>query len=213
MVESTYLPGLAIQNPPRHSALVRVTHWINSFSFFALVVSGIAILIAHPRLYWGETGAVGMPSLFDLPIPFMLGHSGWGRYLHFLAAWVCVLNGVIYVLSGLLTQHFRKHLVTRGSAEDSYNILQRLAYTAVVFALFPLIIVTGLAMSPAITSVIPALVDVFGGQQSARTIHFFVANFLVLFFFVHIVMVSLAGFITPVRAMITGHASPRKESS
>jgi thiosulfate reductase cytochrome b subunit len=213
MLESAYLPGIAIQNSPRHSALVRLTHWINSFSFFALVVSGVAILIAHPRLYWGETGAVGMPSLFDLPIPFMLGHSGWGRYLHFLAAWVCILNGLIYALSGFLTQHFRKHLVTRRGAEESYNILQRLAYTTVVFLLFPLIIVTGLAMSPAITSVIPALVDVFGGQQSARTIHFFVANLLVLFFFVHIVMVSLAGFTNPVRAMITGRASPRKESS
>src|SRR5580698_5084953 len=125
MQESPHLSGLAIQNAPRHSALVRITHWINSVSFIALIVSGVAILIAHPRLYWGETGAVGMPSLFDLPIPFVFGHSGWGRYLHFLAAWVCVLNGLIYTLSGFLTQHFRKHLVTRRSAKDSYNILQR----------------------------------------------------------------------------------------
>lgn len=178
-----------------HSGLVRATHWINTLSFFALIVSGVAILIAHPRLYWGETGGVGMPSLFDLPIPFMLGHSGWGRYLHFLAAWVCVLNGLLYVLFGLSNGHFRK---------QTYNALQRFTYTTVVFVLFPLIIVTGLAMSPAITSVVPALVDVFGGQQSARTIHFFLANFLVLFFLGHIVMVFMAGFTNPVRAMITG---------
>jgi thiosulfate reductase cytochrome b subunit len=213
MAESTYLTGLAIQSSPRHSVLVRVTHWINSFSFFALTVSGVAILIAHPRLYWGETGAVGTPSLFDLPIPFMLGHSGWGRYLHFLAAWVCVLNGLLYVLSGLLSRHFRKHLLPFAGTQDSYNVFQRLAYAAVVFVLFPLIIVTGLAMSPAITSVVPALVNVFGGQQSARTIHFFVANFIILFFLVHIAMVCLAGFTNPVLAMITGRAATRKESA
>jgi thiosulfate reductase cytochrome b subunit len=191
-----------------HSALVRVTHWVNTFSFFGLVVSGIAILIAHPRLYWGETGGVGTPSLFDLPIPFMLGHSGWGRYLHFLSAWACVVNGLLYGLSGVLTLHFRKNLLpARAVSADSYNGLQRLTYSIVVFVLFPLIIVTGLAMSPAITSVVPALVSVFGGQQSARTIHFFVASFLVLFFFGHITMVSLAGFVNPVRSMITGKSS------
>ncbi len=95
----------------QHSLLVRITHWITALSFFGLLVSGIAILIAHPRLYWGETGSVGTPSLFDLPIPFMLGHSGWGRYLHFFSAWVCVLTGLLYVLPGLVTQHFRKNLL------------------------------------------------------------------------------------------------------
>jgi thiosulfate reductase cytochrome b subunit len=196
-----------------HSALVRATHWVNSFSFFALVVSGIAILIAHPRLYWGETGGIGGPSLFDLPIPFMLGHSGWGRYLHFLSAWVCVLSGLLYGVSGLLTGHFRKDILpARMVSVDSYNVFQRLAYSAVVFVLFPLIVVTGFAMSPAITSVFPALVNLFGGQQSARTIHFFVAVFLVLFFFVHLTMVCLAGFTNPVRAMITGVTPAAKES-
>src|SRR6266853_916000 len=216
MAQSAYVPGLAIENSPRHSALVRVTHWINSFSFFALIVSGAAILIAHPRLYWGETGTVGTPSLIDLPIPFKLGHSGWGRYLHFLSAWACVLNGVLYGVSGLVTQHFRRDLLPSlhaSSETDSYNVLQRIAYAAVVFVLFPLIIVSGLAMSPAITSVAPALVNVFGGQQSARTIHFFAASFLVLFFFVHIAMVCLAGFTNPVRAMITGYTAARKEPS
>jgi thiosulfate reductase cytochrome b subunit len=196
-----------------HSALVRATHWVNTLSFFALVVSGIAILIAHPRLYWGESGGVGAPSLFDLPIPFMLGHSGWGRYLHFLSAWVCVVNGLLYVLSGLLTRHFRKDLLpARIVTADSYNVFQRLAYSAVVFVLFPLIVITGLAMSPAIASVLPALVSMFGGQQSARTIHFFVAICLVLFFFGHVAMVCLAGFTNPVRAMITGVAPAAKES-
>lgn len=242
MAVSTYAPRLAIHDSgvldsPRHSALVRVTHWIHTVSFLALVVSGVAILLAHPRLYWGETGAVGTPSLIDLPLPFLLvGQSGWGRYLHFLAAWVCVLNGILYVLSGLVTQHFRKdmlpsktdlawanigcvlsnHLRFRRPGEEefrSYNTLQRLTYLSVVFVLFPLIILTGLAMSPAITSVFPALVTSFGGQQSARTIHFFVASFLVVFLFVHIAMVSLTGFKTRMRGMIVGRAAAGKESS
>jgi thiosulfate reductase cytochrome b subunit len=241
MGDSAYLPGLAIPGSEvldslRHSALVRVTHWIHTLSFFALLVSGIAILIAHPRLYWGETGAVGAPALLDLPIPFTFGQSGWGRSLHFLSAWVSVLNGSLYALSGLFDQHFRRHLLParadvawgalwravsdhvrwqRPSEDESrsYNVLQRLAYLAVVFVLFPLMIVTGLAMSPAITSVFPALVNVFGGQQSARTIHFFAASFLVLFVLVHIAMVCRAGFWSRVGAMMTGHSVARKEPS
>src|SRR5271154_1611153 len=111
MAQSAHLGSLAIQNSadmdsPRHSGLVRITHWIHTLGFFALVVSGVAILLAHPRLYWGETGGVGTPSLIDLPLPFVIvGQTGWGRHLHFLAAWVCVLNGALYVLSGFLTQH------------------------------------------------------------------------------------------------------------
>ena len=184
----------------RHSAVVRITHWINTIAFFGLLVSGIAILLAHPRLYWGETGNVGTPSLIDLPLPFVLvGQSGWGRSLHFLSAWFCILNGLLYVLSGFLTRHFQwKH------SADSYNASQRIAYLVVVAILFPLMIWTGLAMSPAITSVFPALVTGLGGQQSARTIHFFIAAFLVLFLLAHVTMVCLAGFTSHVRAMITG---------
>jgi thiosulfate reductase cytochrome b subunit len=121
MAETTYLPGLAIRGPdslgsysldsPRHSAVVRFTHWVTAATFVALLVSGIAILIAHPRLYWGNTGGVGTPSLIDLPIPFVIGHSGWGRYLHFLSAWVCVLTGLVYAIHVLLTPHFRKNLL------------------------------------------------------------------------------------------------------
>jgi thiosulfate reductase cytochrome b subunit len=225
------IPHAESLDPPRHAAYVRLTHWIHTVSFFALVVSGIAILIAHPRLYWGETGALGAPSLLDLPLPFTFGPSGWGRSLHFLSAWVAVFNGGVYLCSGLLLQHFRRHLwlskrdlawgrlrrvvadhvrLKRPGEQDalSYNVLQRLAYLSVVFGLFPLMIVTGLAMSPAITSVVPALVNGFGGQQSARTVHFFGATLLVFFLLVHISMVCLAGFGNRMRAMITGHGAP-----
>src|SRR5262245_10616842 len=208
MAECAYPIALVIETAPRHSALVRVTHWINSASFIALIVSGIAILVAHPRLYWGETGAVGTPSLIDLPLPFIFGPSGWGRYLHFLAAWVSVLTGLLYGISGILTRHFRVHLLParsdltwsavgrvvsnhlrfRQPTDDeasTYNVVQRLTYLVVVFVLFPLMIWTGLAMSPAVTSVFPSLVTALGGQQSARTIHFIDASVLVIFLVVH----------------------------
>src|ERR1700730_10152107 len=107
----------------RHSALVRLTHWITTLCFFALLVSGIEILISHPRFYWGETGNVLTTPLFQLPIPasrstvptgynFRLpDQNGWSRYLHFQTAWIAVFTGLLYVLYGVLTSHFRKNLV------------------------------------------------------------------------------------------------------
>jgi len=107
----------------RHSALVRVTHWITALCFFALLVSGLEIVVSHPRFYWGETGNVLTPTLFKLPIPasrslvpsgygyVLPDQNGWSRYLHFQAAWVLVLTGLLYVIWGLLTGHFRKSLV------------------------------------------------------------------------------------------------------
>ena len=140
---------------------------------------------------------------------------------------------MVYLLSGFLTQHFRTHLMpskrelawgrffpviwahlrwSRPGEEEllRYNVLQRLAYLGVVFLLFPLIVLSGLAMSPAITSVVPALVNGFGGQQSARTVHFFLASLLVLFVAVHIVMVCRAGFTRRMRGMITGEIAAGK---
>ena len=230
MADSAYISGIAFEGRagaavgPRHAAMVRVTHWINTLSFLGLVVSGFGILLAHPRFYWGETGGVGTPSLFDLPLPFMLGGpSGWGRYLHFESAWLCVLNGLLHVASGVASGHFRKNLgVSRDELSwaamrrafarrvssrynpASYNVVQRMVYLSVIFVWFPLMIWTGLAMSPAVTSVFPALVTVLGGHQCARTIHFFGAVLLVLFVVVHIAMVWRAGFWKRVGAMITG---------
>ena len=238
MAEFAYALRLVIQtsdalDSPRHSALVRITHWIFTLSFVGLVVSGFAIILAHPHFYWGETGGLGTPSLFDLPLPTMLGGpSGWGRSLHFQSAWIAVLAGSLYAVSGILTQHFRSQLLParadlswrslrasildhlrfkRPVEEDSYNVLQRLSYLTVIFLIFPLIIITGFAMSPAITSVIPQFVTVFGGHQTARTIHFFLGDILVLFLLVHIAMVAVAGFSSRTRAMIPGRSATRKE--
>jgi thiosulfate reductase cytochrome b subunit len=243
MAESACLRGLAIQDSevrhaPRHSAVVRVTHWIHAASFIVLVLSGIGILLAYPRMHWGETGTVGTPSLFDLPLPFVLdvGLRGPGRYLHFLAAWVCLLTGLLYAVSGLYTQHFRRNLVPKKSdlglrsilkvvsnhlrlkrpteeESQTYNVLQRLSYLAVVFGLLPFMFISGFAMSPAITSVLPIFVNIFGGHQTARTLHFFAADLLVLFLFIHVAMVTLAGFTKRCRAMVTGYSTARKERS
>jgi Ni/Fe-hydrogenase b-type cytochrome subunit len=238
MGDAAFAPGVQLSrtnvvDKPRHSPLVRVTHWITALSFVGLLVSGIGILLSHPRFYWGETGGVGTPSLFDLPLPFMLGGpSGWGRYLHFQSAWVFIPNLLVYVAWGLVGRHFQKDVVpakgtlnwrqvrrylllARPSAgeERTYNVLQRISYLSVVFFLFPLLIWTGLAMSPALTSVFRWLVDVLGGHQTARTLHFFVSIALVLFVFVHVAMVWRAGFRRRVGAMITGRAGPAKEDT
>jgi len=137
MAESAYLPGSQSKNPPRILPLVRVTHWINSVSFLGARRQRYRHTYRSSRLYWGgEQVTVGVPSLFDLPIPFMLGHSGWGRYLHFLSAWACVFNGLLYGVSAYSRGHFRKDLLgpktNHDDAPGSYNALQRLAYSAVI---------------------------------------------------------------------------------
>lgn len=231
---------------PRHSAMVRVTHWLTAVCFFALLVSGVELIISHPRFYWGEEGNVNTASLFDLPIPasraavktgygyVLPDQNGWSRYLHFQAAWGAVLTGLLYMGYGAVTRHVRTNLAPSGNDLSwsvlsreivdhlrfkrpreadawSYNVLQRLTYLAVIFVLFPMMIWTGLAMSPAFTSAFPATVDVLGGHQSARTIHFFVTLSLVLFVAVHIAMIVLAGFRGRMRAMITGQVSVGKQ--
>jgi thiosulfate reductase cytochrome b subunit len=178
---------------------------------------------------------VGSPSLVDLPLPFVLDVPirGPGRYLHFLAAWICVFTGLAYVGSGLVNGHFVRRFLPkrgdltlravrevveshlrhpRGNAHPApeYNVLQRLAYAFVVFVLLPLLICTGLAMSPAVTSVVPGVVTIFGGQQSARTIHFFTTCALTIFVVLHVVLVWQAGFTTHLRAMITGRCGPAR---
>jgi thiosulfate reductase cytochrome b subunit len=226
----------------RHSRLVRVTHWLITLAFLALLVSGLEIVVSHPRFYWGETGNDNTAVLFKIPVAASRGlvptgydyvlpdQNGWSRYLHFESAWLLVLVGLAYLIAGLFNGHFRRNLMPnradifwkrlapsimghlrfqRPSAEElwSYNVLQRLAYLLVIFVLFPMIIWTGLAMSPAFVSAVPAAINILGGQQSARTLHFFLTGALVLFLLVHVVMVILAGFRSRMRAMITGRAA------
>jgi thiosulfate reductase cytochrome b subunit len=226
----------------RHSRMVRVTHWLITLAFLALLVSGLEIVVSHPRFYWGETGNDNTAVLFKIPVaasrnlvPTGYGYvlpdqNGWSRYLHFESAWLLVLVGFAYLIAGFFNGHFRRNLLPerthvspkqlahaivghlrfqRPGAEEawSYNVLQRLAYLLVIFILFPMITWTGLAMSPAFVSAVPAAVNILGGQQSARTLHFLLTGALVLFLLVHVFMVILAGFRSRMRAMITGRVA------
>ncbi len=235
------VPSRVKAGTPLHTAVVRITHWITTLCFLTLLVSGIEIVLSHPRFYWGEVGNVNTPYLFRLPVPASRGslptgygfvlpdQNGWSRYLHFQSAWIVVVTGLFYAISSLRTGHFRKNLLPaaadlswpvlsevitghfrfrrlRAIEASAYNVLQRLSYIVVIFVAFPLMIWTGLAMSPAFASAFPSAVTLLGGQQSARTIHFGVTLFLVLFLLVHIVMICGTGFRNRMRAMITGRS-------
>ena len=148
-----------------------------------------------------------------------------GRRWHFFFAWLFVLNGLAYGLWAVFSRHLTRDLIPAraqlrtigrsildhvllrhpaGEAAKRYNVLQKLAYLAAMFALLPLMVATGLTMSPGVDSALPGLLEVFGGRQSARTIHFACASLLVLFFLVHIAEVILAGPLNEVRSIVTG---------
>lgn len=150
-----------------------------------------------------------------------------GRRWHFFFAWLFLINGILYLGFSALNGHFRRdlaptirelsprhlwrevldHLRLRfpeGEEAKRYNALQKLTYLAVIVVLLPLMVLTGLTMSPGVDAALPALVDLFGGRQSARTIHFITASLLVLFVIVHIAMVVLSGTWNNIRSMITG---------
>ncbi|HVU96040.1 MAG TPA: cytochrome b/b6 domain-containing protein [Puia sp.] len=153
----------------------------------------------------------------------IFNQNGWGRSLHFLNAWVFVVTGLIYLLTALYTQHVRRNLLPgrremsfRSVARDfadhvrrrvvfvkgpQYGVLQKLSYCVVLFFLIPVTVLTGLTMSPAVTASNPWLLTLFFGAQSARTLHFFCAVLLILFFVVHVIMIVRSGFRRHLRAM------------
>jgi thiosulfate reductase cytochrome b subunit len=239
----------------RHSLWVRISHWIVTASVLVLAFSGIEILMVHPRLYWGHAGNDLTPALLELPISRNYKHggwekpvrffadasgpvsasrtydifnqNGWGRSLHFLAAWCLVLPGAVYLLAGIFGGHFRSHIWPRAgelmprllwreamdhlrlhvrpaTGGPDYGLLQKCAYSFVLFLAAPLMVMTGLAMSPAVTAAFPFLLWIFGGFQSARTIHFFTFAALLLFLVVHVVMVIKSGLRRQIRAMTVG---------
>jgi thiosulfate reductase cytochrome b subunit len=157
----------------------------------------------------------------------IFNHNSWGRSLHFLAAWFLVVSALIYLLVGLAGGHLWRHILPRArelapgplwqdivahlrlrmpaaAGGPPYGLLQKLTYAGVVFVVLPLMLLTGLAMAPAVTAAYPGLLDLFGGSQSARTIHFFGFAALVLFLMVHVAMVVLSGFRRQMRAMTLG---------
>jgi thiosulfate reductase cytochrome b subunit len=193
---------------------------------------GVTSIMGHNFITTGVLGvsydAEGEPVTRAFPTWLTSpGGLAMARDLHFAAAWLLVLNGLVYLLFGLFTGHLRRDLLpaaaelrprhlladiwnhlrlrrTRGAAARRYNVLQKLAYVIVIFALLPLMVLTGLTMSPAVTAAMPVLFDMFGGRQSARTIHFVVANLLVLFVLIHLIQVIITGVFNNLRSMITG---------
>ncbi|MFC0338129.1 cytochrome b/b6 domain-containing protein [Kushneria avicenniae] len=177
--------------------------------------------------YSGES-VRGFPAWVTLPSYQFLS---MGRVWHFFFAWLFAISGALFALYALWTGHFRRnfwlsgrdwrglgrdiinHLKLRFHAHSGkYNSLQKLSYLSVVFVALPLMIVTGLCMSPTINAAAPWLLDLFGGRQSARSIHFITAFSLVLFAVVHVAMVLLSHPLRQLRGMITGRV-PRRSSS
>lgn len=253
----------------RHTAVVRVLHWVNFITLAVMLMSGLQIFNAHPALYWGATSHFSRPLLSMYAMQDNHGHVkgvtaigthafvttglfGWskgaggrftergfprwatlpsgrwlamGRLWHLSFAWILVVNGGLYVLAGLLSGHLRRDLwltgadwrglghtfvehlrlrFPKGEEARRYNGLQKLAYLLVIFVVGPVIVLTGLTMSPTMDAGFPWLLWLFHGRQSARTIHFICAMTLLGFFAVHIAMVAVSGLWNNVRSMITG---------
>ncbi len=214
----------------RHPLPVRLTHWVNAFCVLILVMSGLQILNAHPHLYWGLKSTFDDPWISTGRIAGWLTLPGYqdlatGRRWHFFFAWLFVINGLIYLawitVSGRLKrmlapsreelvgighsviEHARLHF-PEGEAARRYNVIQKLTYLFVLLVLLPLMLVTGLGMSPGMNAAWPWLLDILGGRQSARTLHFLSASGIVIFALVHVLLVILSGFANNMRSMLTG---------
>ncbi len=251
----------------RHRLSTRIWHWVNALCLLVLLMSGLTIFNAHPRLYWGEYGAnddyawmaVGSGDTFGylrfgetrFDTTGVLGNwqdsegrtqkwafPGWatipsyyslaeGRRWHFFFAWIFSVGLTLFMIRALWNRHVQRDLhigrhewrpshiwqslrghlrisTLRDSVGKDYNVIQKISYVGVIFILLPLMIFTGLAMSPAMDANWPFLTDMFGGRQSARSIHFIASFLLVLFFIIHMVMVLLSGPIRQLHGMILG---------
>lgn len=217
----------------RHRLSTRLWHWLNAIVLAVMFMSGLGIFNAHPRLYWGQYGAnfdhawlvlERFPGWITLPGTYSLAMS---RRWHLAFALIFAFALLGYMLWSLFNGHFARDLAFRreemraghiwrdirdharlrfptGVAARRYSFLQKASYNAVLFLALPLLILTGLAMSPGMNAAWGWLVDLFGGRQSARSIHFIVAWGMVVFVAIHLLMVLLAGPINELRSMITG---------
>jgi thiosulfate reductase cytochrome b subunit len=260
----------------RHRLSTRIWHWVNVAAMLIMLMSGLMILNAHPRLYWGEyganpdtpwleigsmgqsgylrvgglmidtTGVLGVwtdgsgntqytafPGWATIPSTYDLAQS---RHWHLSFAWLFFAGIAGYLVWSVINGHLWRDLLPRraelapgniwtdikhhatlrfptGEAASRYNILQKLAYVAVLFILLPTLVLTGLTMSPAMTTAWPWLLGLFFGRQSARSLHFICASLVVLFVVVHLLMVLLAGPVNEIISMITGRFRLPKEKN
>ncbi len=218
----------------RHRLTSRLWHWVNVVTVFIMIGSGLGILNAHPHLYWGQYGAnPDMPWIsFDrwpgwmtIPGSYNLALS---RRWHLFFALVLGFALLLFMISSLINRHFQRDLRIRArelapshlwydikehlafrfhDAENpaAFNVLQKFAYVAAIFIFIPMIILTGLAMSPGMDTAWPWLTDIWGGRASARSFHFIGMLALIGFIIVHLALVILAGPINEVRSMFTGY--------
>ena len=227
---ATAKPGTTIH---RHALATRLWHWLNAIAIVILLGSGLGISNAHPRLYWGQYGAnfdaawaqlPHFPAWLTIPTGYNLAIS---RRWHLFFALVLGFGLLAFMIASLVNRHFQRNLRLRAVelspaqiAEDvrdhlafrfhdaddpgAYNILQKLSYVLVIFVALPLMIFTGLALSPDMDAAWPWLLEVFGGRQSARSLHFITASLIGGFTVVHLALVILAGVGNELRSMITG---------
>ncbi|MCL6251753.1 cytochrome b/b6 domain-containing protein [Altererythrobacter sp. KTW20L] len=215
----------------RHALSTRLWHWVNALSFFILFMSGLNISNAHRYLYWGDWGF--MPEQAWLEVPRFPGWMTIPSYYslaaardwHVLFAWVFSLGLLLFMIAALRNGHFRYDLVTRWRdwkpsavwadiarhlkfdfrrEGSKYNFLQKANYGLVIFILLPGMIFTGMAISPGMNAAWPWLLDVFGGRQSARSLHFIFAWLLFAFTVGHILLVLLTKPDEQIGDMITG---------
>lgn len=251
----------------RHRLATRIWHWFNAVTVFVMLMSGLMIFNAHPRLYWGQYGANSDPAWLEIrgtqrqgflrvgnvqvettgvlgywrdadgriqrrafpgwaTIPSRYSLSGARRW-HLAFAWLLAAGLIAFAASSLANRHLQRDLLPgrgelgprhlwrdiadharlcypTGEKALHYSTLQKLAYSGVIIFLLPILILTGLTMSPGMDAAWPWLVDLFGGRQSARSIHFIAAALTALFILVHLVQLILSGPFNGLRSMITG---------
>ena len=217
----------------KHRISTRVWHWVNAVAIILMLMSGMMISNAHPHLYWGHYGANLDASWFDPPrfpgwltIPSTY-NLALARHWHLFFAWIFSVGFLVYLVVSLINRHVQrdltisraeiapKHLIEEvvhhaqlkfptGAAALHYNTLQKITYVAVLFGLIPLMILTGMCLSPGLSPLTSWAIDLFGGRASARSIHFICAALIALFIVVHLLLVLLAGPYNEIRSMITG---------
>lgn len=217
----------------RHRLPTRIWHWVNATAIIVMLMSGMMISNAHPHLYWGEFGAnldqpwwspPHFPGWATIPSTYNLALA---RHWHLFFAWVFAFGLLAHMFISLANRHFQRDLslsrrelapahlwqdvkdharlkFPTGQEALSYNVLQKITYIGVVFGVIPLLVVTGLSLSPGFNAVLHWPLDLVGGRASARSIHFIAAGMIAAFIVVHLLLVLLAGPINEVRSMITG---------
>ena len=215
----------------RHALSTRLWHWLNLLCVVVLFMSGLTISNAHRRLYWGDWGFEASQAWLMVPrFPDWMTIPGYyslavARDWHILMAWPFAVGLLFMWIAMMVNRHFKRDIVTRRREwrpsaiwrdvvehlklnfdhhEGKYNFLQKLAYGLVLGVFLPMMIFTGISISPGMEPTFGWLVDLLGGRQSARSLHFIFAFAIAGFFIVHVLLVILSGPIGQMRDMITG---------